>query len=241
MEKNWMRKILVADGDAATRDQIEALLSVKNFEVIKSDCSQAALDILATICDVALVIAGTGTGMTGTQLLEQAKRLPDCPRFLLIVKAGELFSEEALAKGAHGTLAKPFDTIELLVAVEGVLKNTPRWDRMWFRYDIGIDVKFSAVATGEIKLGKTVNIGPGGMFFVTDGTLQEGELIKYHLTLNEGKQEQVTGTGKVVWVKKGMTADGSSGVGILFTDITPEQQAVIRQLVKDRSLDICPL
>ena len=238
MGKRGTHKILVVDDDAGMLDLVENILSAKNYDILRAQSGKNALEIMAAEPDIDLTIADVRMpGMSGLELLDQAKVLMTHPKFILISAFGDLAMKDAYSWGACGFLAKPFDSIELLLAVEGCFKQSPGWDRRNFRYDIRLQVALTSKEVGGGVICQTENIGQAGMFVAMEPMLQTGNIVHFKVIFGEGEFPELSGMGKVVWVREKTDDSSPCGVGILFLDNTEKQRDFIRSFVKERCID----
>jgi CheY-like chemotaxis protein/anti-sigma regulatory factor (Ser/Thr protein kinase) len=116
--------VLLAEDNKPSREIYTAVLDKAGYHVIGVADGQAALEVLQTRPIDVLVTDVYMPGMSGIQLLEQARKLN--PELRAIVMTGEKTSENvigALRNRACEFLLKPFAIDELLEAVNSVMSR----------------------------------------------------------------------------------------------------------------------
>jgi len=108
-------RILVVDDDASLRESLELLLAAEGYDVLSAPGAAPALELAertpvdVVLCDLRM------PGMDGLELLPQlARRLPGATLILMSAYGTEELALEALRRGAHDYLPKPFQTGEVL-------------------------------------------------------------------------------------------------------------------------------
>jgi two-component system response regulator AtoC len=106
-------RILIVDDDDALRESLQLVLSAEDFEVIVAANGSDALAQLeiapvdVVLCDLRM------PGMDGFELLPEIKRLqPGATVILMSAYGSEDLAIEAMRRGAHDYLAKPFQPSE---------------------------------------------------------------------------------------------------------------------------------
>jgi two-component system response regulator AtoC len=108
-------RILVIDDDEGLRESLQLVLSADGYEVAGAEDSRSALAILESssfdviLCDLRM------PGMDGMELLPQlVARLPHSTVIMMSAYGTEELALEAMNKGAHDYLAKPFQPAEVV-------------------------------------------------------------------------------------------------------------------------------
>ena len=108
-------RILVIDDDEGLRESLQLVLSAEGYEVGGAEDSRAALGILENssfdviLCDLRM------PGMDGMELLPQlVARMPQSTVIMMSAYGTEELALEAMNKGAHDYLAKPFQPAEVV-------------------------------------------------------------------------------------------------------------------------------
>jgi two-component system response regulator HupR/HoxA len=111
--------ILVVDDEPRVLDSLEAVLAA-DFCVLRAGGSPAALEILRTEDDVAVIVTDYKMpGMTGVELLRESQAIvPDAMRIVLTAYSDIDSLMEAINTGKiYHFVAKPWDSNELLVVI----------------------------------------------------------------------------------------------------------------------------
>ena len=122
------------------------------------------------------------------------------------------------AKGTPQEKSEPF--VQAFIEKRNTLRN-PLFilEVKWKQYD-------------KVFLGRTENLGLGGLFMETGQTLQVGERFPLEFILPD-KKTRVNCTGEVVWTrmysKEGV---GSEGAGVRFVDLDSKKLKAITQWIQ---------
>ncbi len=120
-----MARILVVDDSATSRIGVRVALLTAGHEVVEAESGWRALEVVQEQAPFDLAIVDLGMpGMNGFELMSELReRLgTDGPRILVLTaESSRLLLGHAKASGARGWMSKPFETNQLLVAVDRVL------------------------------------------------------------------------------------------------------------------------
>ena len=123
------KTILVVDDSAVMRHLNSAVLEEAGYQVLLAGDGQAALEQLAGIPPVDLVLTDwTMVPMDGCELTRRLRARPDStglPILVLSTLSNEASKADARQAGATGWLCKPIEP-ETLLAVVGSLMDTAR-------------------------------------------------------------------------------------------------------------------
>jgi DNA-binding NtrC family response regulator len=119
MEKNI--SILVVDDDEFLRSAMLDILE-PHYQVSTADCGKTAFEIVQSVpIDLVLSDVCMANG-TGVELLEWIRsRDKTNPKVVLVTGYSQITPEEAIAKGAHSVISKPFGSKLLLDSVKSIL------------------------------------------------------------------------------------------------------------------------
>jgi uncharacterized protein (TIGR02266 family) len=101
--------------------------------------------------------------------------------------------------------------------------------RLQSRVPVQLKVVFQDV--GEVLEAFSTNLGAGGMLLNTDRDLDTGYRLRLRFQLPGIKEEFNTGA-EVAWRRKDL--GGGTGVGLRFTDLSPEDRGRIARFVTER-------
>lgn len=117
-------RILLVEDDPALRTMLRGILELHDFEVVEADQRQAALDLLRTNPDIAIVILDFGLPPHAHQIIEGIATLHAIQAEVMPVKVIVLTGQdqeaaalEAIREGAFDFLAKPASAESILHAV----------------------------------------------------------------------------------------------------------------------------
>jgi CheY-like chemotaxis protein len=118
------RTILVVDDDADTRELLDLELRGSGFETIFARDASGAVAIARAEHPDLIVLDMMLPGRDGFAVLEELRESPEDERMPVIVFSGTVGGkgrDRATSLGAAGFLAKPFETDELLGAIDRAL------------------------------------------------------------------------------------------------------------------------
>jgi uncharacterized protein (TIGR02266 family) len=102
------------------------------------------------------------------------------------------------------------------------------------RFDL--EVKVDLESDHNFYTGLTQNISSGGLFIATHHLRRIGDRITLKFTL-PGTDKTVAVETEVRWIRENtalMRADGGTGMGVRFINLTPEASAAINAFVQSR-------
>lgn len=115
-------RILVVEDDAASREAVAAILSIKGYRVVAVGTAEAAVESARRdVPDLVLLDLRLGAA-DGFEVLERIRSFLDVP---VIILSGRVTPEEkalGLRMGADDYVGKPFDAGELLARIEARLR-----------------------------------------------------------------------------------------------------------------------
>ena len=114
-----METILIVDDEKNYPPIISTVLEGEGYETLMANSGHQAMGILKN-SDVDLVLADLKMPvMNGIELLEQIKtRDPDLPVIMMTAYGTVEKAVEAMQKGAHNFIQKPFDNEQLVIFVK---------------------------------------------------------------------------------------------------------------------------
>jgi two-component system NtrC family response regulator len=119
-----MDTILIVDDEKNYLVVLEALLSPEGYEIMTSDKAQEALRLIQE-SDIDLLLTDMKMpGMTGMELLEEAKKIkPEVPVIMMTAYGTIEMAVEAMKKHAYDYITKPFQNEELKLTIRKALEN----------------------------------------------------------------------------------------------------------------------
>ena len=102
------------------------------------------------------------------------------------------------------------------------------------RFDL--EVKVDLESDHNFYTGLTQNISSGGLFIATHHLRKIGDRITLKFTL-PGSDKTLAVETEVRWIRENsalMRAEGGTGMGVRFINLTPEQSAAINSFVQAR-------
>jgi CheY-like chemotaxis protein len=114
-----MKRILIFDDDQDILEVCATILEIRGHKVFTSDnCHQVEEKIRSYNPDIILMDnkVGNTNGVEATQHIKKTDHLRNIP--VILFSANANIAELAVAAGAQGYLAKPFDISELTVIID---------------------------------------------------------------------------------------------------------------------------
>jgi CheY-like chemotaxis protein len=121
-------RILVAEDNAAIRMMVEQVLKDAGHQVVLAENGLEALQRALMHKPDAVILDGSMPVMDGWEVCRRIREQTTIPIMMLTVHAERADRERAQTSGANDFLAKPFDIMDLLTKVNGLLRlaNTRR-------------------------------------------------------------------------------------------------------------------
>ena len=119
-----MTRILVIDSDPESARFVELTLELEGFDIEVCPQGQRALDRLLDFRPDLVLLDVAVTGIDGLELTRQIRAHPRlCSVPLIMVTARSLSADRVLGltAGADDYVIKPFETVELIARVRGVI------------------------------------------------------------------------------------------------------------------------
>lgn len=119
-----MNTVLVVDDKEMLRDSVGATLQRAGFNIVTAESAPAALEAIARRRPDCVVTDFKMPGMTGIELLEQARQIDDTLPFIVMTAFGSVDTAvQAIKKGAFDYLTKPFEGDELVISVKRAMEH----------------------------------------------------------------------------------------------------------------------
>jgi two-component system chemotaxis response regulator CheY len=120
-----LRKVLIVDDSVSMRQMVSFTLRQGGFEVIEAGHGQEALEKLAGVASVDLIITDLNMPvMDGITFIHNVRKQPALMRKPILMLTTEGLAskkEQGKAAGATGWIVKPFDPEKLLTTIAKVL------------------------------------------------------------------------------------------------------------------------
>lgn len=119
-----MNTVLVVDDKEMLRDSVGATLQRAGYVVVTATDGQSALEQIARRRPDAVVTDLKMPGMTGLELVEQARQIDDALPLVVMTAYGAVDTAvQAMKLGAFDYITKPFEGDELIVAVKRAIEH----------------------------------------------------------------------------------------------------------------------
>ena len=228
-----MRSVLVVGTEPNLHDRLEPLLQRRHFDVDRVADSSAALSLIEAVAIDILVLSGSSTRPTVSELLE-AIRGPKspCRRSAVLVFDAPRDVAEVVEKSdsseATRFLTSDASVDELDEAVASLLRESPR---VSVRLSIRIEAQLGNGST--MVLTQTENVSLGGMLVRMTRPLPAEAGLRFELLLPAGFSS-VTGIGQVVRLTQDLQGR-ITGVGMKFGSFDGDGKTMLKTYM-DRSL-----
>ena len=120
-EASATRLVLVVDDDEIVRRVVRAMLEADDFQVVEARDGAEAIERVAADHPMVVVLDVMMSGLDG---IEVCRRVHDGTRVLMLTAKDDAGTKAASRDaGAHGFIAKPFSSVELLDRVEALVNG----------------------------------------------------------------------------------------------------------------------
>jgi two-component system chemotaxis response regulator CheY len=124
-----MARVLLVEDDNLLRKSVHRILSRAGHEVWETTGPKVAMHMLTQVPVDVMITDIYMPGMNGVELITRLDRT-QCPKVIAMTGGGvtrtpEALLDDARLAGAQRTLEKPFESRELIEALDWVLASTP--------------------------------------------------------------------------------------------------------------------
>jgi len=182
-------KLLIVEDDPVLNDQLGALLRDAGFEVDQCTDGNKGLELGSSQPYQLILLDVMLPGIDGFSLLRMLRKTCQTPVIMITAKGAEEERIKGLSQGADDYVSKPFNTTELLLRIEALLRRTqpesaPTVDSLLSLDGLEIDrLQQSAFAHKQL-----LDMTPIEFKLIWVLALQQGELLSkpylYQLVLN---------------------------------------------------------
>jgi CheY-like chemotaxis protein len=224
--------LILVDSDAAQLYYTGILLQRLDYTIYTTKTAEEALEIMNITVPGVVVTEASLTGMSGLDFLKQVKRNPatsSIPVLVLTSSAGPLIRDNYLLEGCADILVKPVDPDALYASIQKVTEVTPR---TYVRLKICLDVLVGddAVAVGARSSDCVTALSENGMYVSTQNPRKTGTKLPFIIFLGKVR---INVQGIVLYsFDRGKGPLRTSGMGIKFLHISPDDQGMIRAVIK---------
>jgi len=122
---NEQAKILIIDDEPIARITLEALLSAENYQLHFAEDGMEGLSLVAELCPDVILLDVMMPQMNGFDVCRAIRALDvvsEVPILLITALDDRQSRLEGLQSGADDFISKPFDSIELLARLHGIVR-----------------------------------------------------------------------------------------------------------------------
>ena len=226
------RLLVIVDGEAAHLYYTSMLLQRLEYNIQTSKNAEDALDAVA-VAEPSLVLTEISLpGMNGLELLKTIRRKPrthKIPVVILTSSKDQAVKSACLEEGCSAYFHKPVDTDVLYAAIQKATEEKPRqFIRLQTR--LNVMVGNDEAAQTSVISDYISALSEQGMFVSTSNPKPYGFQLPITIFLEDTK---IRVEGQVLYsFKREEGPLKTSGMGIKFIRIKPEDQRLIKTFIK---------
>ncbi len=226
------RLVVVVDGEGAHLYYTSMLLQRLEYNIHTSKSAEDALEVV-NVAEPALVLTEVNLpGMNGLELLKTLKRNPQThkvPVIILTSSRDQSMKSACLEEGCAAYFHKPVDADMLYAAIQ---KATEAMPRQFIRLQTCLNVMIGddKIAAHTVISDYVTALSEQGMYVSTSQPKPVGLQIPITIFLEDA---QIKVEGMVLYsFKREEGPLKTSGMGIKFVQIKPEDQRLIKSFIK---------
>jgi len=240
------RQILIVDDEYDLADLLKTYFEVEGSSAEICGSGLEALVALKTkpydvvLTDIAMPV------MDGADLLYELRKQKASPPVILMTGYNNIAVEDIFDRGAYEILRKPFSPQDALrVILKVALPMAERWalsEPLRWKPTKAIYRKFPAYQTAKVE-GK-INLGKGGFYLsiIPDLVLATDDVVSFNIEFEDPNFNQLTGIGRVRWVKTQQYLSNPPGYGIQILELKPDcLNSVIQEIEQQDGVSFIPL
>jgi CheY-like chemotaxis protein len=224
--------LILVDSDVTQLYYTGILLQRLDYTIYTTKTAEEAIEIMNITIPAVVVTEASLPGMSGLEFLKQVKRNPatsSIPVLVLTASAGPLIRENFFQEGCADILVKPIDPDALYAAIQKATEVTPR---TYIRLKICLDVLVGDDTAGAgARPGDCITaLSENGMYVSTPNPSKTGTKLPFVIFLGKVR---INVQGIVLYsFERGKGPLRTSGMGIKFLRISPDDQVMIRTFIK---------
>ena len=230
--ENQKRLVVIVEGEGAHLYYTSMLLQRLEYNIRTSNNAEDALKIIGAMAPALVLTEISLAGMNGLELLKTIKRNPQTHKIPVVILTSlkdEAVKSACLEEGCSAYFHKPVDTDVLYAAIQKATEVEPR-------QFIRLQTHFNVIV-GDDKAAQTTMISEyisalseHGMFVSTSQPKRVGLQIPITIFLEDAK---IMVEGLILYsFKREEGPLKTSGMGIKFVRIKPEDQRLIKTFIK---------
>lgn len=222
------RILLIVDGDTSYLYYTGMLLQRLDYSVYTAKTAEETFEIMRFSPPLLVLTEIDLPQMNGIDFLRKIKQEPTTkhvPVLVYTASTDQALKYRCIEAGCAGFLRKPFDPDELYAAVQKATEAKPR---SYARLHVCMKVEIGGAPIPNDCC--ITAISENGMYVSTAQPLPVGKSVPIQLTLRE---TTIKAKGKVLYsFGPGKGPLGVTGMGIKFTEIKPEDKALLTAFIK---------
>lgn len=225
------KRILIVESGIPVVPFEQSLLLRKDHDIYRAATGEEALSLVQSSSIDLLITDDRLSDMDGLTLASKVREFPS-GKNLSILLLGPPPLEGAQQVG-NRFLPKPVVGSEFEESCRALLSIESRKEVRLLVY-----VQVQGYLQSNLFLCNSVNMSASGILLLTARKLRRGDIIQLQVTLPR-ERDKVKVTGEVMREAKEV-GSRLNAYGIRFTDVSPEDQARIRQFIIDAHAHPCP-
>ena len=230
IEERKKRLLIVVDGDATRLYTTGILLQRLGYNIYTTKMAEDALEIMGIALPSLVLTDVTLPAMSGLELMNRMKQNTDTQAVPVVCYTSSTdpsVKETCLRHGGAAFLSKPAEPDVLFAAIQKVAEITPR---RYIRLSVclGVIVDNEAAADGS-PIDCLTALSENGMYVSTLNPRMAGTEMPFSIFLQK-YVIRVVGTVLHSY-KSGEGPLRTPGMGVKFTQIKPEDRAMIRSFI----------
>ncbi len=184
-----MKKILVIEDNKDVRENLVELLELSNYEIQEAENGKIGLEKALSfspdliLCDVMMPVLD---GYEVMKILSKNPKLNHIPLIFLTAKTEKADFRKGMGLGAEDYLTKPFNSVELLEAIENRLKKAEKLKQIFKQEDQELQHFFSEAKAQE-EFDKLSNDKEIRSYESNASIYEEGQIPRYLFYIVTGK------------------------------------------------------
>jgi len=226
------RLLIMVDNDAQHLYYTGIMLQRLDYTIYTTKTAEEAMEIIHITVPAVVVTEAVLQKMSGVELLRQIKQNPKTepvPVLILTSSPDPSVKQACLQEGCTSYMRKPVDPDALYAAIQHATEPTPR---SYVRLKTCLDVIVGGeAAAGGVRSGECITaLSENGMYVSTPTPMPSGSRLQFTVFV---ERAAIKVEGDVLYsFSRGQGPLHTSGMGIKFTQIRPEDQGLIRSFIK---------
>jgi len=225
--------VLVVDGELVRRFTTSLLLQRLGYHAFPVNTAEEALMITELATPRLIISEITLPQMNGIDLLRTLRQggpAASVPVLIYTALRDPSYQHACELAGCTGFLVQPADPNQLYEAIQRATEIVPR-HVVRLSTSLDVIVQGAAQRDGADMREQVTALSEQGMFVHTKEPLEEGARTTFTLFLDRALAWGIRVEGKVIYLHRDDETGKVPGMGVLFTQIRPEDREHIRSFI----------